>query len=34
MHMATTMFTLTAATPNNEQTLPHHLRPKAVLHDV
>ena len=28
------MFQLKASTPNKEQTLPHHLWPKAVLHDV
>ena len=34
MHMATTMFPLKAATPDKGQTLPHHLWPKSVLHDV
>jgi hypothetical protein len=34
MHMATTMFELKAGTSNKGQTLPHHLWPKAVLHDV
>ncbi len=34
MHMATTMFQLKACTPNKGQTLPHHLWPKTVLHDV
>ena len=34
MHMATTMFLLKAATPGKGQTLPHHLWPKSVLHDV
>ena len=34
MHMATTMFPLNAGTQNKGQTLPHHLWPKAVLHDI
>ena len=34
MHMATTMFPLKAGTPNKGQTLPHHLWPKAILHEV
>jgi hypothetical protein len=28
------MFQLKAGTPNKGQTLPHHIWPKAVLHDV
>ncbi len=34
MLLATTMFQLKAGTPNKGQTLPRHLWPKAVLHDV
>jgi hypothetical protein len=34
MHMATTMFSLKAGTTCKRQTLPHHLWPKAVLHNV
>jgi hypothetical protein len=34
MHMATTMFPLKAATLGKGHTLPHHLWPKSVLHDV
>jgi hypothetical protein len=32
--MATTMFPLKTGTPGKGQTLPHHLWPKAVLHDI
>ena len=32
--MATTMFTLKDTTPCKVQTLPHHLWPKSVLHDI
>jgi hypothetical protein len=34
MDLATTMFPLKAGTPAKGQTLPHHLWPKSVLHDV
>ena len=34
MLMATTMFPLKSATPNKGQTLPYHLWPTAILHDV
>ena len=34
MDLATTMFPLKASTPDKGQTLPHHLWPKSVLHDV
>ena len=34
MDLATTMFPLKADTPAKSQTLPHHLWPKSVLHDV
>jgi hypothetical protein len=34
MNIATTMFPLKATTPCNGQTLPHHLWPKSVLHDI
>ncbi len=34
MHLDTTMFQLKACTPHKGQTLPHHLWPKAVLHEV
>jgi hypothetical protein len=34
MHMDTIMFPLKTGTPCKRQTLPHHLWPQAVLHDV
>ncbi len=34
MDLATNMFPLKAGTPTKGQTLPHHMWPKSVLHDV